>query len=149
MKTIIAGSRTMEDLSEVIEAVRLCGWEITEVVSGGARGADKMGEKWAELRGVPVKRFEADWDARGKAAGPIRNSEMADYGEALVAIWDGNSTGTKDMIMKARKRGLPVYIHRIKPDTRRYFYESTSSTPKLKHPSGNNPRHSSFPEFGW
>lgn len=85
---------------------------ITEIVSGGARGADKLGEVIAKDEGLPVKLFEADWDAHGKSAGYIRNSEMADYGDILLAFWDGKSKGTKHMIDLATKKGLKIKVVR-------------------------------------
>jgi hypothetical protein len=69
-----------------------------EVVSGCARGADQLGERWADERGYPVKRFPADWHKHGKRAGYLRNEEMAGYATHLVAFWDGRSRGTKHMI---------------------------------------------------
>lgn len=112
MKTIIAGSRSIGDLATVLRAVNEAGWTITEVVCGGARGVDTLGELWAHRAGVPVRRFPADWDKHGKAAGPIRNGEMADYAEALIAIWDGVSPGTWNMIQQGRRRGLKVFVYR-------------------------------------
>ena len=114
MKTIVAGSRTVRDPAIVEDAIRRSGFSITEVVSGACRGADLMGEDWAFANGIPIKRFPADWDHDGKAAGPIRNAQMADYAEALIAVWDGVSRGTKNMIREARKRGLKVYIYNTK-----------------------------------
>lgn len=115
MKTIIAGSRTAS-IKDVITALELCPFtaEITEVVSGCARGADSYGEMLAEEFDVPVKKFPAEWKKYDRGAGHIRNSQMAEYADALVAVWDGKSTGTKDMISKAEKRGLKVFIHKIK-----------------------------------
>lgn len=125
MKTIIAGSRGIEDYALVIQAVKDCGWVITEVVSGTRRGVDKLGERYAEEYGIPVRRFPARWDdlnapgaimkvdKHGRKynakAGHDRNVEMAEYAEALIAIQTGESKGTADMISLARKRGLRVY----------------------------------------
>jgi len=86
---------------------------VTEVVSGCARGADRLGERWAEQNGIPVKRFPADWDTHGKSAGHMRNREMGLYADALVALWDGQSPGTRGMIEFAKSRGLVVYVHYI------------------------------------
>lgn len=118
MRLIIAGSRGFHELRELQAAVRWArkdwSWpEIDEVVSGGAAGVDRLGELYAEEEGIPVKLFPADWGKHGKAAGPIRNREMAEYADALVAVWDGSSRGTKNMIDEATKRGLKVYVHRI------------------------------------
>lgn len=111
MKTIIAGSRSIADPETVAAAVEASGFEIAEVVSGCCRGVDKLGEKWAEDRGLPVKRFLANWGKHGKSAGPIRNREMAEYADALIAIWDGKSRGTANMIEEAEKRGLKVFVY--------------------------------------
>lgn len=80
------------------------------IVSGTARGADQLGERYAAERGYQVERFPADWKNDGKAAGPIRNAQMAAYADALVVFWDGRSRGTRDMIERAEKRGLPVRV---------------------------------------
>lgn len=106
LRTIVAGSRGVTSLSVVTAACDNCGWLIGEVVSGAARGVDKLGEQWAHLRGVPVRQFPADWNGKGKAAGRLRNSEMARYADALVAVWDGSSPGTRHMIDEALRYGL-------------------------------------------
>lgn len=110
MRVIVAGSRTVTDPHEVEQAIAASGFTVTEVVSGTARGVDVLGEAWAAARGVPVRRFPADWDRHGRAAGPIRNEAMAAYGEGLVAVWDGASRGTADMITRAQAHGLAVYV---------------------------------------
>lgn len=113
MKTIIAGSRAITDYETICQAVAHFNEDITEVVSGCARGVDTLGEQWAQMRQVPVKRFPADWNKHGKSAGYIRNRQMAEYAEALIAVWDGKSRGTKNMIEEAKKRGLLVFIHAV------------------------------------
>lgn len=109
MKTIIAGSRTINEMDALTAAIRASKFDISEVVSGGAGGVDQLGEQWACAHGVPVVKFPADWNAHGKAAGPIRNRKMAEYAEALIAVWDGRSRGTKNMIDTAQKLGLKVH----------------------------------------
>lgn len=116
MRTIIAGSRGIYDyalLCTILEED--VHWPITEVVCGGARGVDTMGRSWAIEHGVPVKEFPADWKLYGKRAGYIRNKEMAKYAEALVALWDGKSKGTKHMIDTANQLGLRSVVWT--PDT--------------------------------
>ena len=115
MRTIIAGSRALTDYAAVCAAIEAAGWEITEVVSGCAAGADKLGEQWAAERGIPIRRSPADWKTYRRAAGPRRNREMAGYAEALVAVWDGQSRGTANMIELAKRAGLRVYVHRFPP----------------------------------
>lgn len=119
MKTIIAGSRTITDHLPVRKAIAQAqakGLVITEVVSGGARGTDTLGEQWAYYRGIPVKRFNADWDRYGRSAGYRRNEQMARYAEALVAVWDGTSPGTRHMIELARRLGLRVHVYIVEGD---------------------------------
>ena len=82
------------------------------IVSGHASGADSLGEKFAADHNLQCELYPADWDKHGKAAGPIRNAEMAEVADALIAFWDGQSRGTKLMIDLARKKGLQVAIVR-------------------------------------
>jgi hypothetical protein len=86
--------------------------EPIEIVSGGARGADMMGENYGALRGYPVKIFPANWDEHGKGAGILRNAQMALYADALIAFWDGESKGTYNMIWQAEAKGLKVRVIR-------------------------------------
>ena len=113
MITIIAGGRNIENYAWLLMAIRESGFEITKVVSGGARGADKLGERWARVNGVPVEVFEAEWDKYGNSAGPIRNEKMGRVGEALIALWDGKSRGTKHMIDTANRLKLRVFVFRV------------------------------------
>jgi len=110
MKTIVAGGRDFTDFNFLSTILDKKANSITEIVCGGAKGADAMGKKWAELRNVPVKMFPADWKRYGRGAGPKRNTEMANYAEQLIAFWDGESKGTKHMINQAKKLGLEVQI---------------------------------------
>lgn len=112
MKTVIAGTRTFGDVALFNAALDDLGWEVTEVVSGGCEGPDLMGEFWAHQRKVPVRRFEADWRKHGRAAGPIRNGEMADYADVAVIFWDGKSRGSADMARKMQAKGKPVKVVR-------------------------------------
>lgn len=92
---------------------------ITEVVSGGASGIDSLGERWAnnnytpDGNKIPIKKFPAKWDENGKIAGILRNKEMAKYAHALIAIWDGRSPGTMNIIKEATKEGLEIYVKHI------------------------------------
>ena len=114
MKVIIAGSRDIEDFSLIQEAVYASTFNITEVVSGRARGVDKLGEAWASLNNIPIKPFPAKWRTNGvldRSAGFKRNIEMAEYADALIAVWDGESRGTKHMINQAKLKKLKVFIY--------------------------------------
>lgn len=108
MRVIIAGSRDGCAQRHLAEAIESSGFPITEIVTGGARGVDTQAFDWGWTAGIPVKTFLADWKTNGKAAGPIRNRQMAEYAEALIALPGGR--GTANMIEEATKRGLRVYI---------------------------------------
>lgn len=112
MKVIIAGSRDITDKSLIFEAIRSSGFEITEVVSGGCRGVDTVGEEWAKLNKIPVRRFSPKYGVYpGRVAPLIRNTEMAKYGDALIAVRKvGVSNGTDDMIEKAKEHKLKIFI---------------------------------------
>lgn len=110
MRVIVAGSRTADCMLELVSAIRKAGFVIDTVVSGTARGADRLGEQWAKANGVPIARYPADWDGLGKSAGYRRNEEMARNADALIALWDGESRGTIHMISIAKKAGLPVHV---------------------------------------
>ena len=84
-----------------------------EIVSGGARGADSLGERYAREWNFALKRFPADWNQYGKRAGYIRNEQMAKYADACICFWDGQSKGTKHMIDLARKYNLKLIVNRI------------------------------------
>jgi hypothetical protein len=110
LKIIVAGGRDFDDeelLFDIMDKI-LNKREPHEVqiVSGKAKGADRLGEKYAAARGIDVKEFPAQWDVHGVAAGPIRNEEMAEYANACVCFWDGRSKGTNDMIKRAKAHGL-------------------------------------------
>lgn len=116
MKVIIAGSRTYNRPSEDLSvAVSRSKFNITEVVSGGAKGADQCGEYWAWQNDISIKTFNPNWHLKRKynpLAGLERNVKMADYADALIALWDGQSTGTNHMINEMKKRKKPVFIWR-------------------------------------
>ena len=116
MRVIIAGSRSFCNDAAVREAIRASGFQIFEIVSGGARGVDKSAERVATQNRLPIRRFPARWDDQGKKAGPLRNLEMASYADALIAIWDGKSRGTRHMIDAMKKAGKPVYVHMVARD---------------------------------
>ncbi len=112
MKIIIAGSRhaPFSIYAAIPEIVRNSGFEITEVVCGEASGMDTWGKEWAYANGIPVRSFPAEWKLYGKGAGPIRNAEMGDYADGLIAAqWD-NSRGTANMIQYMMNLNKPCYV---------------------------------------
>ena len=114
MKVIIAGSRNFNDYNLLKTSCDNLLTQFTniEIVSGTARGADKLGERYAREKGYSIKEFPANWNL-GKSAGYIRNDEMAQYADMLIAFWDGTSKGTKHMIDLANKRGIKVMVIHI------------------------------------
>lgn len=110
MKTIVAGSRGIDDYQVVQKVIDSAPWQITEVVSGGARGVDRLGERWAREHRIAVMLFAAEWGRLGKKAGVLRNEQMARYAEALIAVWDRSSRGTRHMILRATELGLRVLV---------------------------------------
>lgn len=110
MKVIIAGSRGITDPCVVLDALLESGFEVTEVVSGAARGVDRLGELIATACQIPVALFEPDYIMFGRNAPLKRNLEMAQYADALVAVWDGASSGTAHMISKAYENSCLVFV---------------------------------------
>jgi hypothetical protein len=110
MKVIIAGTRTIDDYKLVVESIQRSGYDITEVVSGCATGVDRLGERWAIANNIPVKEMPADWNRYGNSAGPHRNRQMAEYADAAIIIWDGQSRGTRNMVENMIRRKKPYYI---------------------------------------
>lgn len=115
-RVIIAGSREFQDyailkatMDKLLKNVR----DEIVIISGTARGADALGERYARERNYAIHSFPAEWDRFGKAAGFVRNEEMAANADALVAFWDGQSRGTKHMIDIAKRNQLKVRIIRF------------------------------------
>jgi hypothetical protein len=124
MKLIIAGSRELDPrlVYVAIEfALRERIGEIEQVVSGGARGVDSVGEVWAHDRGIPVRPFNADWKKYGLSAGFRRNAEMGAYADELLAIHDGKSRGTKNML---------DVMERLNKPARKILMEPTAPAPE-------------------
>jgi hypothetical protein len=112
VKIIVAGSRNFNDYNLLKENLDFLiqGRKETEIVSGTAKGADLLGERYAREEGFFIKRFPADWNKYGKKAGYIRNEEMAKYADACVCFWDGSSRGTESMINLAKKHNLRTIV---------------------------------------
>lgn len=116
LKVIVAGSRDFDIFSKVEDTLMMYFKEHklhradVEIVSGAARGADRLGEQFAIKYGLKLTKFPADWDKYGKSAGYRRNAEMAKYADVLFAFWDGKSKGTQHMINLAKDANLDVHI---------------------------------------
>lgn len=103
-----------ETLKAVVEATdSFKQGKITEVISGKARGADTLGERWAQEHMLPVLPFPAEWDKYGKGAGPIRNRQMAEIADLAIGFLAPTSKGTKNMIETCKKLNVPVLVYHI------------------------------------
>lgn len=133
MKVIIAGSRKIENYGLVKRCIEESGIvdQIIEVVHGDAKGVDTLAKEWGNYNAKIVTAFPADWKnlepenepvfvregvhgSYNVLAGKNRNLKMGDYGEALIAIWDGKSTGTLHMISVAKEKGLQVILCKVR-----------------------------------
>lgn len=119
MKVLICGSRNLVPsyslldklIKELEETMEL---KVTEIIEGGASGVDIRAGEYARLRGYKLTEMKADWNKYGRAAGPIRNSEMVKLCDSAIAIWDGESRGTLDSITKLEKSNKMVIVHKLK-----------------------------------
>ena len=116
-KIIIAGGRDFmgdnllkEKVNKILQEKRVTHKIV--IISGCARGADTLGVRYASENIFDVDKYPADWDKYGKKAGYMRNVEMAENADALIAFWDGKSKGTKHMIDIATERNLPIRVIR-------------------------------------
>ena len=117
MYVIVCGSRTFTDaglLAAVMDrTVAKLKADKLVIVTGAAKGADELAERWALARGYTVRRHHPDWKKYGKAAGMRRSAEMVAESQALVAFWDGESPGTEATVAMATRRGLKVKVVRF------------------------------------
>lgn len=115
-RIIVCGTRTFNDYSRLckeLDAI-ISNPANTEIVSGRARGADLLGERYAKEHNIPLALFPANWNLYGKSAGYRRNAEMLKYATEqtpiVVAFWDGQSRGTQNMIDTSRKAKATVHV---------------------------------------
>jgi len=112
IKIIIAGTRTFNDynlLKDKLDRAK-AHFGAFEIVSGGAKGADSLGERYAHENNLPIKQFLPDWDKFKKSAGYRRNEDMAKYADACIVFWDGISKGTEHMINLAKQYNIQLSI---------------------------------------
>ena len=110
MKIGVIGSRGFNDYKLLKDTLDKYLPEATVVVSGGARGADSLGERWAKENGLETLIFLPDWDAYGKSAGYIRNADIVKNSDIIIAFWDGMSKGTEHSINLGKKQNKEVKI---------------------------------------
>ena len=112
-RIIVAGGRDFNDKFLMALALERRIASGDEIVNGMCKtGADNLARQYAIHYNHPVKEFPPDWDRFKTAAGPMRNRQMAEYGNVLIAFWDGKSRGTKGMIDLALKNGCEVHVYR-------------------------------------
>ena len=114
-RVVIAGCRDYRNYEEARAFIDHCLSRIIEkneiiILSGGASGADALGEKYAAENGFVVEQYPAQWDKYGKSAGPRRNKQMAEACDFVICFWDGKSRGTKSMIEYAKLYNKPLRI---------------------------------------
>lgn len=122
IRIIVAGTRTFSDYellrSKLDDFVSKLKQKHPDkqvvIITGAAKGADKLGSLYARNHNIPLKEFPADWNTYGRAAGPIRNQQMSDYAlhevPVLIVFWDGESRGTKNMINIAKRHNVQTEI---------------------------------------
>lgn len=120
IKIVVAGCRNYTNYEEAKEFISNILIEFPEdtdfiIFSGKSRGADKLGELYANEMNYKIKFFPALWDKYGRAAGPKRNEEMAKQCDLVICFWDGESRGTKSMISLAKKYNKPIKLKIISP----------------------------------
>lgn len=116
MRVIIAGSRSIENRELVLQAIAESKFTITEVISGGAKGVDRIAEEWAREQGIPVTVIRTGWERGGRGGGFVNNKDMAEQAEALIAVYDGQSKGTKHTIDTMRKMGKKIFTKMCRPE---------------------------------
>lgn len=116
MRVAVIGSRTCTNgkyIFTVLDEISNNETKITQIISGGARGADSFGKAWADARGVPTKIFYPNWELHGKKAGFVRNEYIIENSDLVIAFWDGKSKGTKHSIDIAKSKNIPYIVLHI------------------------------------
>ena len=111
MKLAIVGSRNFVDYKHLCENID--SRNLNLIISGGAPGADSLAKRYAEDRKIPLQVFNADWKKFGKSAGFLRNTQIVDACDGLIAFWDGSSPGTRDTISKIKISKKPYKVVKI------------------------------------
>lgn len=111
MHLLIAGSRNYKDAEFIYSRIDLIrdNHYITKIIAGGATGVDQVAKEYAKEHNIPFEKYKADWDKYGKAAGPIRNKQMVDAADIILAIRYNYSPGTSNTLKLAKKAELKIY----------------------------------------
>lgn len=112
MKVLVCGSRGIDDYDVVDEAIDDSRWNPDTIIHGGARGVDSSASMYARIHNIDEEEHavpEWAWETIGGKAGPIRNGYMVSEADAMIAVWDGDSSGTQNAIQQAMDEGIPIY----------------------------------------
>lgn len=121
MRLLVCGGRDFSDRESLFKAIdALVPWHEPDadgntlpkgvtIISGGARGADRLAEDWAAINWTNLEVYNADWNAHGRAAGPVRNQRMLDVGKPDAVLAAPGGSGTADMVRRAEAAGIPVH----------------------------------------
>lgn len=117
---LVCGSRTITNKSDVYIALQDCIYNYVfankyMIIEGGAKGVDTLARKFAQEYGIDYLEYPADWKQYGKRAGYIRNKQMVNLADYVIAIWDGESKGTASTIMLGHRKGIPVEVRIVRP----------------------------------
>lgn len=110
IKLAVVGSRTFIDYDYMCQTLKW--FDIKQIISGGAKGADALAKRYAEEHNIDYKEFPANWDKHGKSAGYIRNKQIVDAADEVVAFWDGESKGTQHTITITEEQGKPLHVYK-------------------------------------
>lgn len=108
----IIGTRVFTDYELLETTLNEYKDQISLVVSGGAEGADTLGEYWANENNIKTKIFYPNWNKYGKRAGYLRNKEIVENSDAVIAFWDGKSRGTQHSFTLCEQLKKPLKIIR-------------------------------------
>lgn len=111
MKVVVTGGRKYADVQVVTRALSAVHHKhgISELIHGGATGADTLASDWARGQGIPSNLFRADWKGLGRAAGPLRNQRMIDEGKPDAAVAFPGGDGTADMVRRLERAGIRIW----------------------------------------
>lgn len=124
MKIIVAGGRDFNNLKIMDKILsQHINPPFDTIISGDARGADMLGAEWGVKHGVPLQHFPAYWDIYGKSAGFIRNAEMGEHADMLIAFWDGKSKGTAHMIKTMKRLKKEYWIYDYNGNEQEHYYD--------------------------
>lgn len=126
MKVVVCGSRSIESYGLVRSAIEGAPFDVDHIIHGGARGVDNSAKRYAAINGIEATEINPDYGLHGDSAPLKRNTEMVKKGHGLIAVWDGESSGTKHTIEEAKQHGMremkKIKLH----DTTQFVYLAES-----------------------